>query len=81
MIKLVKTNVNSNSVEGVSCRELYNGLGLDRSNFQRWSNSNITNSEFFELNRDYTPLVITTNGNETIDFIRLHVNRNPNNNF
>lgn len=69
MIKLVKTNVNSNSVEGVSCRELYNGLGLDRSNFPRWSNSNITNSEFFELNRDYTPLVIMTNGNETIDFI------------
>ena len=38
----------------VSARELYLGLGLNKSNWSRWYPTNIINNEFFKENVDYT---------------------------
>ena len=52
----------------VSARELYIGLGLDKSNWSRWATQNIVEDNFFKENEDWIGFVTMTNGNETKDY-------------
>ena len=68
LISLQPQPINGTTVETVSARELYEQLGLDKSNWSRWSKSNIVDNPFAVENSDYVGFVIMTNGNETTDF-------------
>ena len=52
----------------VSARELYLGLGLNKSNWSRWYPTNIINNEFFKENVDYTGVRHNDEGNIVQDF-------------
>lgn len=43
----------------VSAKELYDGLGLNRSEWSRWYKANIEKNNFFKENVDWTRFVIT----------------------
>ncbi len=52
-----------------SVRELYLDLGLDRTNWSRWSKKNIIDDKFFKENVDYEMLVTkTSNGSKVNDY-------------
>ena len=69
MQELIKISHESKTgKESVSARELYEFLGLDKSNYSRWSKQNIEENEFAEKGEDYQGFVIVTNGNETRDY-------------
>lgn len=59
---------NQDGKQVVSARELYLGLGLDRSNWSRWYKANIVNNEFFKENIDWIGVRHHDEGNETMDF-------------
>ena len=67
-MKYYPQTVNGNAVETVSAREMYDTLGLDKSNWSRWTKKNILNNPFAVENNDYVGFVIMTNGNETTDY-------------
>lgn len=52
----------------VSAKELYLGLGLNKSNWSRWYPSNIQKNEFYEENIDWIGVRHNDEGNETLDF-------------
>lgn len=52
----------------VSARELYLGLGLEKSHWSRWSTQNIEEDKFFKENEDWVGFAIVVNGNETQDY-------------
>ncbi|MGL4850898.1 MAG: phage antirepressor KilAC domain-containing protein [Clostridium sp.] len=52
----------------VSAKELYLGLGMDKSNWKKWYVKNIENNDFFTENDSWVGFVLMTNGNETKDF-------------
>lgn len=67
MNELIKvTERDGNQV--VSARELYIGLGLDKSHWTRWSTQNIEENNFFQENEDWVGFAIVANGNETKDY-------------
>ena len=68
LITLQPQTIDGATVETVSARELYSILGLDKSNWSRWSKQNIVDNPFAVENNDYVGFVIMTNGNETTDF-------------
>ena len=68
LIPLHSQTINGSTVETVSARELYEALGLDKSNWSRWTKQNIVNNPFAVVNNDYVGFVIMTNGNETTDY-------------
>lgn len=47
MKELIKINTNEEGKQLVSARELYLGLGLNKSNWSRWYPTNITKNDFF----------------------------------
>lgn len=53
----------------VDAKQLYAELGLDKSNWAKWSQRNITNNEFALEYADYVGFVQTTNGNSTQNFL------------
>lgn len=53
----------------VDAKQLYTELGLDKSNWAKWSQRNITNNEFALEYADYVGFVQTTNGNSTQNFL------------
>ncbi|WP_102400175.1 antA/AntB antirepressor family protein [Haloimpatiens massiliensis] len=57
-----------NGKQLVSAKELYLGLGLDKSNWSRWYQRNIWNNEFFKLNIDWIGVRHYDEGNEIQDF-------------
>lgn len=57
-----------NGKQLVSAKELYLGLGLDKSNWSRWYQRNIWNNEFFKLNIDWIGVRHYDEGNDTQDF-------------
>lgn len=59
MDKLPKI-IENNGKQVVSARELYEGLGLDTGNYNRWVKKNITNSEFSVENEDWGILFLKT---------------------
>lgn len=69
MKELIKIKTSEQGQKLVSARELYLGLGLNKSAWKRWSDSNIKNNDFFKENIDWNQLKIMLNGNETQDFM------------
>ena len=68
LIPLHSQTIDGNAVETVNAKELYDALGLDKSNWSRWAKQNIVNNPFAVENNDYVGFVIMTNGNETTDY-------------
>ena len=66
--ELIKIITNENGDRLVSARELYLGLGLDKSNWSRWNKSNIQENEFFKENTDWIGVRHNDEGNSTMDF-------------
>lgn len=52
----------------VSAKELYLGLGLNKTNWSRWYPTNIQKNEFFNENVDWVRARHNDEGNETMDF-------------
>ena len=66
--ELIKIITNENGDRLVSAKELYLGLGLDKSNWSRWYKSNIQENEFFKENTDWMGVRHNDEGNSTMDF-------------
>lgn len=67
MEELIKIK-EENGQQLVSARELYLGLGLDKSQWSRWNNKNIKENDFFLENQDWTGVRLNVEGNEVQDF-------------
>lgn len=52
----------------VSARELYLGLGLNKTQWSRWYPKNIQENEFFTKDVDFTGVRLNVEGNEVQDF-------------
>lgn len=59
---------NNDGKQAVSARDLYLGLGLDKSNWSRWSKSNIERNNFFVENIDWVKQVIEIQGTQTTEY-------------
>lgn len=68
MKDLIKITTNDKGQQLVSARELYLGLGLDKSHWKRWSKQNIEINEFFKENVDWIGFATMANGNEVNDY-------------
>lgn len=66
--ELIKIITNANGEQLVSAKELYVGLGLNKSNWSRWYPTNIQENEFFRENVDWTGVRHNDEGTETMDF-------------
>lgn len=58
----------SNGRKAVSARELYDALGLEKSQWKRWYTTNISGNQFAIEFQDYEGFDIMANGNATKDF-------------
>ena len=67
MNELIKVE-NKNGKQIVSCRDLYEGLELNKAHWKRWSVKNIIENEYFKEGEDWVGFTIMVNGNETQDF-------------
>lgn len=67
-LELIKVTTNEQGQKLVSARELYLGLGLDKSQWSRWSKKNIEQNDFFKENVDWVGFDIVSSGNNTKDF-------------
>lgn len=52
----------------VSAKELYLGLGLNKTNWSRWYPTNIQDNDFFIENIDWVRVRHNDEGNESVDF-------------
>lgn len=68
MKELIKINTNEEGKQLVSARELYLGLGLNKSNWSRWYPTNILKNDFFNKNTDWIGVRRYDEGNEIQDF-------------
>lgn len=70
MNELIQIKTNKQNKQVVSCKELYDGLGLNRSEWSRWYKRNIEKNEFFKENVDWVGFITTPNrgGKPTQDF-------------
>lgn len=59
--ELIKVTTNEEGKNLVSAKELYDGLGLNRSEWSRWYKRNIESNEFFKENVDWVGFVVTPN--------------------
>ena len=66
--ELIKITTDENGQQLVSAKELYLGLGLDKSHWSRWYPKNIQENDFFEENKDWIGVRHYGEGNETMDF-------------
>ena len=69
MKQLVKIQTDANGRKAVSAREMYSQLGLDISNWKRWSTKNIEKNTFATEGKDWVGFVLMTNGNEVKDYV------------
>jgi anti-repressor protein len=69
LVKVKQQFIGENYVLGTSAKDLYLGLGMDKSNWSKWYKKNIIPNKFFIENRDWLTLVQSTNGNETNEYI------------
>ena len=67
-LELIKVTTNEQGQKLVSARELYLGLGLDKSQWARWFKKNIEQNDFFKENKDWVGFDIVSSGNATKDF-------------
>ncbi|MEG0134284.1 MAG: antA/AntB antirepressor family protein, partial [Clostridium sp.] len=68
MNKLIKISENEDGKQLVSARDLYLGLGLNKSEWSKWYKRNIESNDYFAKEKDWTGFGVMTNGNETMDF-------------
>lgn len=68
LILIDKRIIKGAEVQTVSARDLYLGLGLDRSQWSRWSAQNIEQNEFFLCDQDWQGFDIVSSGNKTADY-------------
>ena len=68
MKDLIPVTQNKQGQQIVSAKDLYLGLGLDKSHWKRWSKKNIVENEYFQENIDWVGFTMVVNGNETQDF-------------
>ena len=66
--QLIKISTNKDGKQLVSAKELYLGLGLNKSQWSRWYPTNIQNNDFFKENIDWIGVRHDVEGNETMDF-------------
>jgi phage anti-repressor protein len=64
LIKVEKVAVGNKEINSVSARELYVGLGLDKSQWARWNRENILNNDFFAEGIDFAQLDIMPSANQ-----------------
>ncbi|RXM75329.1 phage antirepressor Ant [Clostridium tetani] len=67
MSNLIKIS-NQDGKQLVNAKELYLGLGLNKSQWSRWYPTNIEKNEFFKENIDWVGVRHNVEGNETMDF-------------
>lgn len=67
-LELIKVTTNEQGQKLVSARDLYLGLGLDKSQWSRWTKKNIEQNDFFKENIDWVGFDIMSSGNVTKDF-------------
>lgn len=67
MNNLIKIT-NDNGKKAVSARELYLGLGLNKTQWARWYPTNIIENNYFLENFDWVGVRHDVEGNETMDF-------------
>lgn len=68
MNDLIKITTNNQGKQVVSARELYLGLGLNKTQWARWYQTNIKNNDFFSENYDWIGVRHNVEGNEVQDF-------------
>lgn len=68
MNNLINVKVNEEGNQIVSAKDLYLGLGLNKSQWARWYQTNIQNNDFFKENIDWVGVRHDVEGNETMDF-------------
>lgn len=68
MNELIKITTNENGEKLVSVRELYKGLGLQRTNIKNWIKINVLENEFFLENESWVGCIVNIQGNETTDY-------------
>lgn len=66
--ELIKITTNDKGVQVISAKELYDGLGLNKTHWNRWAKRNIEENEFFLENVDWIRFAIKANGNESSDY-------------
>lgn len=68
MNKLIIVTHTEDGKQVVSARDLYLGLGLNKSNWSRWYPTNIEKNDFFKENVDFVGVRHNDEGNEVQDF-------------
>jgi len=68
MDELITLKTTETGKKTVSAKELYLGLGLNKTNWSRWYPTNIEKNEFFFLNIDWAGVRHNDEGTETMDF-------------
>lgn len=68
MNELIKLNTSESGKKTVSAKELYEGLGLNKAAWSRWSKANIQCNEYFKEEFDWLGVQQMVEGNETMDF-------------
>ena len=68
MEQLIKITTNEKNEQVVSARELYQGLGLDLSQWARWYKKNIISNSFVIDGQDWEGFDTMSNGNSVKDF-------------
>lgn len=68
MENLITINTTQKGTTVVSARELYDGLGMDKSQWKRWYDKNIVKNTFVKENEDWMGFDTMSNGNPTKDF-------------
>lgn len=68
-LPILQTEFNDESVKSVSCRKLYEELGLAKSQYSRWTKKNIVEDDLSNENEDYTRVRLEVEGNETYDYM------------
>lgn len=66
--ELIKVIRNEKGERFVDCKELYLGLGLNKSQWSRWYKKNIVEDDLFKEGSDYSTFDIMSNGNQTVNF-------------
>ncbi len=75
LINIQQQTIGNDTVNAVSARDLYTKLGLNPTQWARWSKKNIEENEFFTENKDWVGFDIVSSGqnsnlrNETKDYM------------
>ena len=63
LINIQKATIGNSEVNAVSARELYLGLGFDKSHWAKWATLNVEQNEFFTQGVDFIQLATSASAN------------------